>query len=50
MRHYVVTVTGRRRLTVTAPSVVLAEAVALSIAEADWPGCDWLVSDTEEEL
>ena len=40
---------GHHRVTVTAGSVEAAEAVALAEAEERWPGCGWLVADTEED-
>lgn len=49
MRRYRVTLVAVHRITVTASSVEAAEAVALAEAESSWPGCGWLVSDTEED-
>ena len=36
-------------ITVTATSVEAAEAVAMAEAAERWPGCGWLIADTEED-
>jgi hypothetical protein len=47
--RYTVYLVATQRVTVTAGSVEAAEAVALAEAKARWPGCVWLVADTEED-
>lgn len=50
MTRYTVHLVATRRDSVLAQSVEAAEAVALTEAYLRWPGLDWLVSDTEEEI